>query len=138
MPKQSDLILWNCVYHLTEFKSHMRVCSALKCHCELFVVFCFSYTEMDPVIIAQDGVEKFKEDSFEVIIVDTRYMYMCTYIYMYMYMCTYIYMYMYMFTYIYMYMYMCTYIYMYMYVYIHIHVHVHVPDKLCIFPADES
>ena len=31
-----------------------------------------SYTEMDPVVIAQEGVEKFKEDSFEVIIVDTR------------------------------------------------------------------
>ena len=61
------------MYHLTEFKSHMRVCSVLECHCELLVLFCFSYTEMDPVIIAQDGVEKFKEDSFEVIIVDTRY-----------------------------------------------------------------
>ena len=34
---------------------------------------------MDPVVIAQDGVEKFKEDSFEVIIVDTRYMYMYMY-----------------------------------------------------------
>ena len=33
-----------------------------------------SYTEMDPVVIAQDGVEKFKTDSFEIIIVDTRYM----------------------------------------------------------------
>ena len=32
----------------------------------------FSYTEMDPVVIAQEGVEKFKEDHFEVIIVDTR------------------------------------------------------------------
>ena len=27
---------------------------------------------MDPVVIAQEGVEKFKSDSFEVIIVDTR------------------------------------------------------------------
>ena len=26
---------------------------------------------MDPVIIAQEGVEKFKEDNFEIIIVDT-------------------------------------------------------------------
>ena len=86
------------MYHLTEFKSPMCVCSALKCHCELLVLFCFSYTEMDPVIIAQDGVEKFKEDSFKVIIVDTRYMY----------------------------------------IHIHVHVHIHVPDKLCVFPADES
>jgi signal recognition particle subunit SRP54 len=36
------------------------------------VPFYGSYTEMDPVVIAQEGVEKFKEDSFEVIIVDTR------------------------------------------------------------------
>ena len=35
--------------------------------------FSFSYTEMDPVVIAQDGVEKFKNENFEVIIVDTRY-----------------------------------------------------------------
>nr|Q8MZJ6.1 RecName: Full=Signal recognition particle subunit SRP54; AltName: Full=Signal recognition particle 54 kDa protein [Geodia cydonium]AAM23234.1 signal recognition particle 54 kD protein [Geodia cydonium] len=35
------------------------------------VPFYGSYTEMDPVVIAQEGVEKFKEDSFEVIIVDT-------------------------------------------------------------------
>ena len=27
---------------------------------------------MDPVIIAQEGVEKFKDDNFEIIIVDTR------------------------------------------------------------------
>ena len=32
-----------------------------------------SYTEMDPVVIAQEGVEKFKSDNFEMIIVDTRY-----------------------------------------------------------------
>ncbi len=30
-----------------------------------------SYTEIDPVIIASDGVEKFKEEKFEIIIVDT-------------------------------------------------------------------
>jgi signal recognition particle GTPase len=28
---------------------------------------------MDPVIIAQDGVDKFKSEKFEIIIVDTRY-----------------------------------------------------------------
>ena len=30
-----------------------------------------SYTEVDPVIIAQDGVEMFKKEGFEMIIVDT-------------------------------------------------------------------
>uniref|UniRef100_A0A8I6A4J0 Signal recognition particle 54 kDa protein n=1 Tax=Rattus norvegicus TaxID=10116 RepID=A0A8I6A4J0_RAT len=32
---------------------------------------CFLYTEMDPVIIASEGVEKFKNENFEIIIVDT-------------------------------------------------------------------
>ena len=27
---------------------------------------------MDPVVIAQEGVEKFKDDNFEILIVDTR------------------------------------------------------------------
>lgn len=31
----------------------------------------FSYTEVDPVVIAQDGVDMFKKEGFEVIIVDT-------------------------------------------------------------------
>ena len=31
----------------------------------------FSYTESDPVVIAQDGVEKFKAENFEIIIIDT-------------------------------------------------------------------
>jgi len=30
-----------------------------------------SYTETDPVVIAQEGVEKFKSENFEIIIVDT-------------------------------------------------------------------
>ncbi len=30
-----------------------------------------SYTEMDPVVIASEGVDKFKEEGFEIIIVDT-------------------------------------------------------------------
>lgn len=30
-----------------------------------------SYTEIDPVVIAQDGVEMFKKEGFEIIIVDT-------------------------------------------------------------------
>lgn len=33
--------------------------------------FPYSYTEVDPVVIAQDGVEMFKKEGFEVIIVDT-------------------------------------------------------------------
>ena len=45
---------------------------------------------MDPVIIAQEGVEKFKDDNFEIIIVDTRYVCVvtnaCVQLYMYMYM----------------------------------------------------
>lgn len=35
------------------------------------VCFLFSYTEMDPVVIAAEGVEKFKAENFEIIIVDT-------------------------------------------------------------------
>ena len=35
-------------------------------------ICCFSYTETDPVVIAQEGVEKFKSEGFEVLIVDTR------------------------------------------------------------------
>lgn len=31
----------------------------------------YSYTEVDPVVIAQEGVEKFKNEGFEIIIVDT-------------------------------------------------------------------
>lgn len=35
------------------------------------ITFLNSYTEVDPVVIAQDGVEMFKKEGFEVIIVDT-------------------------------------------------------------------
>ncbi|XP_059148241.1 signal recognition particle subunit SRP54 [Physella acuta] len=35
------------------------------------IPFYGSYTEIDPVVIAQEGVEKFKEENFEIIIVDT-------------------------------------------------------------------
>ncbi|GFR62240.1 signal recognition particle 54 kDa protein [Elysia marginata] len=35
------------------------------------IPFYGSYTEIDPVIIAQEGVEKFKAENFEIIIVDT-------------------------------------------------------------------
>jgi len=35
------------------------------------IPFYGSYTEVDPVVIAQDGVEMFKEENFEIIIVDT-------------------------------------------------------------------
>jgi len=35
------------------------------------IPFYGSYTEIDPVVIAADGVEKFKQENFEIIIVDT-------------------------------------------------------------------
>jgi len=35
------------------------------------IPFYGSYTEVDPVVIAQDGVDMFKEEKFEIIIVDT-------------------------------------------------------------------
>lgn len=35
------------------------------------IPFYGSYTEIDPVVIAQEGVEKFKNEGFEIIIVDT-------------------------------------------------------------------
>ena len=38
---------------------------------EWFFFLLHSYTEMDPVVIAAEGVEKFKSESFEIIIVDT-------------------------------------------------------------------
>ena len=44
------------------------------------MVFSFvvsSYTEADPVVIAQEGVDKFKQENFEIIIVDTRYANFC-------------------------------------------------------------
>lgn len=37
----------------------------------IFIFFIFSYTEVDPVVIAQDGVDMFKKEGFEIIIVDT-------------------------------------------------------------------
>lgn len=36
-----------------------------------FILFPSSYTEVDPVVIAQDGVDMFKKEGFEIIIVDT-------------------------------------------------------------------
>ena len=32
---------------------------------------------MDPVVIAQEGVDKFKRENFEIIIVDTRWVVVC-------------------------------------------------------------
>lgn len=34
-------------------------------------IWIYSYSEADPVTIAQEGVDKFKADKFEIIIVDT-------------------------------------------------------------------
>lgn len=38
---------------------------------KIYFILCFSYTEVDPVVIAQDGVDMFKKEGFEIIIVDT-------------------------------------------------------------------
>lgn len=35
------------------------------------IPFYGSYTEVDPVVIAEDGVKQFKADGFEIIVVDT-------------------------------------------------------------------
>ena len=43
----------------------------------VFPVVVSSYTEADPVVIAQEGVDKFKQENFEIIIVDTRYANFC-------------------------------------------------------------
>ncbi len=34
-------------------------------------MFFHSYTEIDPVVIANDGVQMFKKEGFEIIVVDT-------------------------------------------------------------------
>ena len=54
----------------------LRKVDLLLLHCGFFVFFTspasfFSYTEVDPVVIAQDGVEMFKQEGFEFIVVDT-------------------------------------------------------------------
>ncbi|GLD69055.1 signal recognition particle 54 kDa protein, partial [Lates japonicus] len=47
-------------------------CSKLKQNAtKARIPFYGSYTEMDPVVIASEGVEKFKGENFEIIIVDT-------------------------------------------------------------------
>lgn len=35
------------------------------------LILSFSYTEVDPVVIAQEGVDMFKSENFEFIVVDT-------------------------------------------------------------------
>lgn len=37
----------------------------------IYLFLVYSYTEIDPVVIAQDGVDMFKKENFEIIIVDT-------------------------------------------------------------------
>ena len=44
---------------------------ARRLWCTLCYNGIFSYTEIDPVVLAADGVEKFKNENFEIIIVDT-------------------------------------------------------------------
>ena len=43
----------------------------LQDYCVMLTIFKFSYTEVDPVTIAQDGVDMFKKEGYEIIIVDT-------------------------------------------------------------------
>ena len=38
---------------------------------QIFILLTGSYTEADPVVIASDGVDKFIDENFEIIIVDT-------------------------------------------------------------------
>jgi len=48
-----------------------RRISNLGVDCFAKTLLMCSYTETDPVVIAQEGVEKFKSENFEIIIVDT-------------------------------------------------------------------
>lgn len=51
----------------------------MKSHVFFFIFS--SYTEMDPVVIAQEGVDKFKQENFEIIIVDTRYVNLAVFVF---------------------------------------------------------
>lgn len=42
-----------------------------SCYSMIFTCFYNSYTEVDPVVIAQEGVDMFKAENFEFIVVDT-------------------------------------------------------------------
>ena len=57
---------------LNYFSSNHTIYIDNKVHIEMFCFLFSSYTEMDPVVIAQEGVDKFKQENFEIIIVDTR------------------------------------------------------------------
>lgn len=54
----------SCNYHATYF---LMLCI----YTNTIILFKFSYTEVDPVTIAQDGVDMFKKEGYEIIIVDT-------------------------------------------------------------------
>ena len=59
------------MFNLHDISSWSLVVLPIKLfHAKVFFC-CFSYTETDPVVIAQEGTEKFKEEGFEIIIVDT-------------------------------------------------------------------
>ena len=49
--------------HLTNLVPFKVSFLVIMCHC--------SYTETDPVVIAAEGVERFRKEHFEIIIVDT-------------------------------------------------------------------
>lgn len=56
--------------YMLEFEMQKMCHHILRCML-VFIFLIFSYTEVDPVVIAQDGVEMFKKEGFEIIIVDT-------------------------------------------------------------------
>lgn len=57
----SIVLLTSCEFY---FKENGSMCLTLT-------LFFWSYVEADPAVIAQEGVEKFKSENFEIIIVDT-------------------------------------------------------------------
>ena len=61
-------ILWKV--RLFSFQALTRI-SILSCVLQILLLLFFSYTETDPVVVARDGVEQFKSEGFDVIIVDT-------------------------------------------------------------------
>jgi signal recognition particle GTPase len=57
-----------CYYVICKSVSVVAACNSTNFY---GISMVFSYTEVDPVVIAQDGVEMFKKEGFEIIIVDT-------------------------------------------------------------------
>ena len=68
LPSSMLRVLHAYIFHAM-FYLRMYVCTYVRMYVCTYVFA--SYTEMDPVVIAQEGVEKFKAENFEIIIVDT-------------------------------------------------------------------